>query len=983
MKKFIVLSLALGVATAAQAFTLVENGKAKPVVLPANAEESSKLAATEWTNYVFRVSGKQVEVKVRGEGEQWNCSPSVIIGTLATLKDVPKAIRDKLAESKSYEASVTAEIDGNFWIVGKEEVAELYGVYRTLEEQLGIRWFKAWEPDDPGDFVPEAKGKGEGEAKVVLDGKLTLRAPYFQKRRLDMTGSACKHIAYKGVEWVYRAGLQAWPQGGGGLSLVKLLMGPRPGPKADAYSREMWNFYKPRTQVRLLSVGGGHMMLCDPIPAKKYFKDHPEYFAEVDGGRVSGQRYCLSNPEVQHLVAQHAIETLRMTGGRGEYLFGLMDGRSNICECEKCRALDDAGAKDRPLNSDISTRFNRVVKNIADEIYGEFPDTEALTVSVYSIYGRTPPTEVRQDPRTGGQFAIHGRCYGHRLDDPNCPLNVMKYKWMQDWMRTFSRGYTYEYGNCSHNFYAPYELACASDLKLYAKLGLTGWKEEMCFVDSTPSSRFPKDPEKVRRRAEKSPSNWQWFYVVSRLTWDPALDPQAVLDEIEAKYYGAAYPAMKKYHALRRKLWDESTVCLGYPRGDPRTPTLLNVSGAKEELLGYLDEADALLRGAGDVAPYRVRVAKDRRWLNIYWIEPNEELQAKAGKAFRAPTVKDPPTIDGRGDDKAWGGAYWTGDFLETRGYEHKAPPAALATSAAILSDAENLYFLFRFREPTPEKLVVTRTDGQDVYMDDSLELMLFPPSEANTYFQVCVNAKGAMTCYEQPQTRKRTDLGVVAKASIGKDEYLVELKVPVAKMYPLQRGDLWRVQFARTRQIRDELTPKVTGWTIDAGKRNSPSDWRPMEIGLPYLSNGSFEKIGKDGLPENWRCTGDVRIEEANGGHVVRIPGTSGVHHGLDGELGQKDEPRKLVFSFRAKGQGRMIVRFFRYHDDADPKAPHGYRRDQRPSETVGIYDLTDEWKSYFGEYVIRSGERATIRFQGECKGVVFLDDVVVRPVK
>ena len=982
--KHLMVALVLATAVAeAGSFTLVENGKAKPVVIPANAEESTKLAATEWTNYVAKATGVALEVKSKSEKVK-SAEGCVIIGTLNTLKDVPEEVKAKLAESKSYEASVTFEKDGNFWIVGKDEVAEVYGVCRTLEDQLGIRWFKAWEPDDPGDYVPEAKGKGEGEAKVVLDGRLALRAPYFQKRRLDMTGSSCAYIPYKGVEWVYRAGLQAWPQGGGGLSMVKLLKGDRPGKEARSSDRAFWDFYKPRTNLRLLSLGGGHMMLCEPIPAKKYFKDHPEYFAEVDGKRVPGERYCLSNPEVQHLVAQHIIKVLDVTGGKGEYLFGLMDGRSNICECKECRALDDEGAKHRQLNSDISTRFNKVVKNIAEEVLRAYPDTDALTDWVYSIYGVTPPKDVKHDPRVGAQFCVTGRCYGHHLDDPKCPINRERYAWLKGWMNVLSHGYTYEYAKCSNCSYSPYDLAFASDIKLYVKLGLSGWKEEMCFVDSTPPGRFPsKDKEAVRRRAETAPSVWQWFYLASRLTWDPTLDAQAVLDEIEAKYYGAAYPAMKKYHALRRKLWDESTVCLGYPRGDPRTPTLLNVSGAKEELLGYLDEADALLRGAGDVAPYRVRVAKDRRWLNIYWIEPNEELQAKAGKAFRAPTVKDPPTIDGRGDDKAWGGAYWTGDFLETRGYEHKAPPAALATSAAILSDAENLYFLFRFREPTPEKLVVTRTDGQDVYMDDSLELMLFPPSEANTYFQVCVNAKGAMTCYEQPQTRKRTDLGVVAKASIGKDEYLVELKVPVAKMYPLQRGDLWRVQFARTRQIRDELTPKVTGWTIDAGKRNSPSDWRPMEIGLPYLSNGSFEKIGKDGLPENWRCTGDVRIEEANGGHVVRIPGTSGVHHGLDGELGQKDEPRKLVFSFRAKGQGRMIVRFFRYHDDADPKAPHGYRRDQRPSETVGIYDLTDEWKSYFGEYVIRSGERATIRFQGECKGVVFLDDVVVRPVK
>ena len=807
-----------GLNAAGGSFTLVEGGRAAKVLMPANADESTKLAAKEFADYVEKASGARPEI-VAGVAA---AGKAVIIGTLATLPDVPASVRARLQSAESSEASVTVEDGGVFWIVGKEEVAELYGVYRTLEDQLGVRWFKAWEADDPGEFVPRAE-------RIVLDGGEKFRAPYFQKRRLDMTGSSCAYIPYKGIEWAYRVGLQAWPQGGGGMGTVKLLMGPKPDKNARSLSRAMWDFYKPRTQVRLLSLGGGHMMLCDPIPAKKYFAEHPEYFAENDGKRVPGLRYCLSNPDVQRLVAEDIIAKLRMTGGRGEYLFGLMDGRSGICECAACQAMDDKGAKDRPLNSDISTRFNRAVANIAKMVYAEFPDTEALTDWVYSIYGRTPPTEVKIDPRVGGQFCIHGRCYGHRLDDPNCPLNTDRYKWLKGWMGVLSHGYTYEYGNCSHNFYDPYERAFASDIKLYAKLGLTGWKEEMSFVDSTPPSYFPKnDPEKIRRRAEKSPSNWQWFYVASRLTWDPSLDVDAVLDEIESKYYGEAYPAMKKYHALRRRLWDSSKVCLGYPRGDPRRPTLLNEPGAKEQLLKLLDEADSL--ATSDLT--RTRLAKDRRWLTIYWIEPNEEMKKKEGKAFSSPVAKTPPAIDGRADDASWAGACWTSDYLETWSNDHKAPPAELATRAAILSDADNLYFLFRCSEPTPDKIVAKHGDWQDVYLDDAIELMMFPPSEANTYFQVCANAKGKFTVYEQPQSRKRRDLGVEVAANTRKDGFDIEVKVPVAKIYPLVKGEHWKVLFVRNRAIKDELTPKGLCWTIDAGKHQTPSDWRPMVVG-------------------------------------------------------------------------------------------------------------------------------------------------------
>ena len=998
MNKIILLSSFMLAASAASAFTLVENGKAKPVVLSANAEESSKLAATEWTNYVAKATGVALEVKVKGEGEQWNGSPSVIIGTLATLGDVPKAIRAKLAEAKSYEASVTAEIDGNFWIVGKEEVAELNGTYKTLEDNLGIRWFKAWEPDDPGDFVPEAKGKGEGEAKVVLDGKLTLRAPFFMDRRLDMTGSAGSHIPYRGYEWAVRAGFQSAPLGGCDLESVKLLMGPDPrtipGKKVSQKTCDYWRFFKPRNQIRTLAVGGGHTTFLDVARPKDLYATHPEYFALVDGKRWNGERHCLSNAELQDRVVRHILDIYGATGGRGMYRFGLMDGVANVCECDACRALDDEDARKGPLNADITTRYCTVVRDIMAKVYAGMPDLERVNYTAYSIYGhRGAPKGVTLDPRMGCAFAIHGRCYGHRLDDPNCPLNADRYKWLQGWMKAVTHGYVREYGNCSHNFYVAYERICAHDLKLYAKLGINGWMEEMCFVDSKPPSYFSKDPELVRRRSEMSPSNWQWLYVVSRLTWDPTLDVDAILDEIESKYYGVAYPAMRKYHALRRRLWEGAGPCLGYPRGDPRTPTVLNVEGAKEELLGYLDEAERQMEvkrkkekgKSAELEILKVRVAKDRRWLNIFWIEPNEKLREKAGKALRAPVAAKPPVIDGRGDDPAWSGAHWTADFAKVRGDDHKAPPAPLATSAAILSDAENLYFLFRCKEPTPGRIVTKHGDNGEVYNDDSVELSLYPPADANTQFQVCVNAAGKVTCYEQPMCRKRTDLGVEAATHVGADFWSVEIKVPVKKMLALRRGDIWPVMMSRNRMVLDELTPERTGWSIDAGKINNPSSYRPMEIGEPYLGNGSFEHLDEKGVPVGWGPHGGdaCSVVKAGSGHAVRLRDGAGIHQCLLGEIGQKKTPQKIAYSFKAKGKGKVFVSFFRYHDDADRKAPHGYRRDQRPTEASASFALSDETKTYSGDYTIRADEWVAIYFRCSPKGECELDDVTLRPVQ
>ena len=152
------LSLAAGfvlAASAAHAFTLFDGGAAARAVIPDAPEESTKLAAAEWTNYVFKATGAAPALEAIGAGA--DLRGAVIIGTLPSLGDrVPAAFRKMFDGEESHDAFVTGFADGAWWIVGREEVAELYGVYRTLEQQLGVRWFKPWQKDDPGEYVPRS-----------------------------------------------------------------------------------------------------------------------------------------------------------------------------------------------------------------------------------------------------------------------------------------------------------------------------------------------------------------------------------------------------------------------------------------------------------------------------------------------------------------------------------------------------------------------------------------------------------------------------------------------------------------------------------------------------------------------------------------------------------------------------------------------------------------------------------------------------------
>ena len=53
----------------------------------------------------------------------------------------------------------------------------------------------------------------------------------------------------------------------------------------------------------------------------------------------------------------------------------------------------------------------------------------------------------------------------------------------------------------------------------------------------------------------------------------------------------------------------------------------------------------------------------------------------------------------------------------------------------------------------------------------------------------------------------------------------------------PLRRGDMWKVHFARSRMIADELTPNTLCWTIDGARHGVPGEWRSLKIGKPSLT--------------------------------------------------------------------------------------------------------------------------------------------------
>ena len=100
-------------------------------------------------------------------------------------------------------------------------------------------------------------------------------------------------------------------------------------------------------------------------------------------------------------------------------------------------------------------------------------------------------------------------------------------------------------------------------MKLFKKLGISGWKEEIAFPDANRRKNQPSFEKEPGHSAYRLYHEWLYWNVAGKLTWDETLDVEKVIEDIESKYYGKASSVMKKFNTLRRDAWDNASGCFG------------------------------------------------------------------------------------------------------------------------------------------------------------------------------------------------------------------------------------------------------------------------------------------------------------------------------------------------------------------------------------------------------------------------------------
>ncbi|NOZ21482.1 MAG: DUF4838 domain-containing protein [Planctomycetes bacterium] len=372
-------------------------------------------------------------------------------------------------------------------IVGNSPIAALYGACELLERGVGVRWYL---PGPMGEVVPKCK-------------TLTLPA-------LDVKESPSFPMRWIGRgKWALRNKQNRCDDG--------FLIYP--------------GIY--HTQNRIL-------------PHKQYFKEHPEYFALINGKRSAERvcKLCYSNPDCVREVARNMAKMLDENPNIDLISLSPTDGQM-WCECDGCRAMDPEGVtpnkrqpRDAAVPNDraMSRRSLLFYNAVARELRKTHPKAKML-VGAYNVYNWPPKDpNVKADPMLAVIITHYDDyCMAHPVPDPACPLNQRYVKLIKEWQDMGCAIYYYEYYWKVNWLDLPWPIvhSIKGDMPWYKKQGHQGVYTQ--YTESNIWTLFPG------------------HYVAARLLWDVNADVDAIVDKMYDDLFGAAAPHMKKYYALMEK----------------------------------------------------------------------------------------------------------------------------------------------------------------------------------------------------------------------------------------------------------------------------------------------------------------------------------------------------------------------------------------------------------------------------------------------
>ena len=374
---------------------------------------------------------------------------------------------------------------GNLLIAGGGPRGALYAVYTFLEDELGIRFLTADHT-----YVPRVT-----RALVLPRGERTFRPTL-------------------GYRHCYYGPNQKSPAFAAHLRMNAV----SPDPKLGGASN--W-------QVINHSVSGW-------VPVRRFGKEHPEYFALVDGRRRSdvpddhygegGTQPCLTDPDVRRLIRDGALAQIVAHPEQADVSVSQNDNRT-YCRCPACQAIDEREGAHMGTMLDL-------VNEVADVVATQHPGIVVGTLAYQ--YTRRPPAHLRPRPNVAIQLCSIEACVLHPINDTNCPLNREFCRDLAGWSGIATNIHIWNYNVDFRDYLTP-----------LPNLHVIGPNIRF-FVANHARGLFMQCAGGSQGTEMADLKN----YLICNLMWDPSRDENKLMEEFLTLHYGQAAGPIREWIAL-------------------------------------------------------------------------------------------------------------------------------------------------------------------------------------------------------------------------------------------------------------------------------------------------------------------------------------------------------------------------------------------------------------------------------------------------
>lgn len=481
------------------------------VILPASATATEAFASGELSRYLGEMLGKEIPVrKSCQEGEY-----PLRVGR-ACSAELTTGFSKHIASIEHDAFAIRQREDGTD-LAGNSDRATLYAAYEFLE-QLGCRWFF---PGKLGECVPRLKS-------LVLQDKETRQIPSFNQRTIDV-GVTDKMDFAEIIDWAAKNRLNFIP-----ASRMAFVRRHLPASQQDIWEKrggqQEWQFHVHN--------------LTQMVPADKYFREHPEYFALYKGTRhpsgtpgkpgFGGGNLCTTNPDVINLCTRFVIDYFDRTPEGMVVPLWPADGSVIWCECPECkklRGVNFMGGRRGSMTRRMLTFGNEVARRVAVK----YPD-RLILVPAYANYIQPMP-DIPLEPNVFIQYCIHGD-YAHGLDKSE--ENKAERLQLEAWA-TMTKGGplgVWEYFLLGDHYSPPKEntamLPCLYrvryTLPFFHKIGVNNYMTQA-------STKYWKH-------------NMAVYYFTARYAWNVQTDFNELLDDYTSNMFGPAGHFLRDYYLL-------------------------------------------------------------------------------------------------------------------------------------------------------------------------------------------------------------------------------------------------------------------------------------------------------------------------------------------------------------------------------------------------------------------------------------------------